>query len=101
MYGTIVVHPQNEEPAKEFSVVFSEIYNAADPGVFNEVNDTGSFDIGKFLNQNPDLIITNGMSFKYAPSVGKQDKRVKIKKLKVQVMFYFTSLAWSSKDLIH
>ena len=74
MYGTIVVHPQNEEPAKEFSVVFSEIYNAADPGVFNEVNGTGSFDIGKFLNQNPDLILTNGMSFKYAPSVGTVSK---------------------------
>jgi FtsP/CotA-like multicopper oxidase with cupredoxin domain len=74
MYGTIVVHPQNEEPAKEFSVVFSEIYNAADPGVFNEVNGTGSFDIGKFLNQNPDLILTNGMSFKYVPSVGTVSK---------------------------
>lgn len=70
MYGNIVVHPQNEEPAKEFSVAFSEIYNAADPGVFNEVNGTGSFDIGKFLDQDPDLILTNGMSFKYAPSVG-------------------------------
>lgn len=70
MYGNIVVHPQNEEPAKEFSVTFSEIYNAADPGVFNEVNGTGSFDIAKFLNQNPDLILTNGMSFKYVPSVG-------------------------------
>ncbi|MPZ07106.1 MAG: multicopper oxidase domain-containing protein [Nitrososphaeraceae archaeon] len=74
MYGTIVVHPQNEEPAKEFSVVFSEIYNNADPGVFNEVNGTGSFDIGKFLNQNPDLMLTNGMSFKYAPSVGTVSK---------------------------
>jgi nitrite reductase (NO-forming) len=74
MYGNIVVHPQNEEPAKEFSVVFSEIYNAADPGVFNEVNGTGSFDIGKFLDQDPDLILTNGMSFKYAPSVGAVSK---------------------------
>jgi nitrite reductase (NO-forming) len=74
MYGNIVVHPQNEQPAKEFSVVFSEIYNAADPGVFNEVNGTGSFDISKFLNQNPDLILTNGMSFKYVPSVGSVSK---------------------------
>jgi len=70
MYGTIVVHPQNEEPAKEFSVAFSEIYNAADPGAFNEVNGTGSFDIAKFLDNDPDLVLTNGMSFKYAPSVG-------------------------------
>jgi nitrite reductase (NO-forming) len=74
MYGNIVVHPQNEQPAKEFSVVFSEIYNAADPGVFNEVNETGSFDIAKFLNQNPDLILTNGMSFKYVPSIGSVSK---------------------------
>ncbi|MGA7370567.1 MAG: multicopper oxidase domain-containing protein [Nitrososphaeraceae archaeon] len=74
MYGNIVVHPNNEEQAKEFSVVFSEIYNAADPGVFNEVNGTGSFDITKFLNQNPDLILTNGMSFKYAPSIGAVSK---------------------------
>ena len=74
MYGNIVVHPQNEQPAKEFSVVFSEIYNAADPGVFNEVNGTGSFDIAKFLNRNPDLILTNGMAFKYAPSIGSVSK---------------------------
>jgi nitrite reductase (NO-forming) len=74
MYGNIVVHPQNEQPAKEFSVVFSEIYNAADPGVFNEVNGTGSFDIGKFLSQDPDLILTNGMSFKYVPSIGSVSK---------------------------
>jgi nitrite reductase (NO-forming) len=74
MYGNIVVHPQNEEPAKEFSVVFSEIYNAADPGVFNEVNGTGSFDIAKFLNEQPDLMLTNGMAFKYVPSVGSVSK---------------------------
>jgi nitrite reductase (NO-forming) len=74
MYGNIVVHPNNEEPAKEFSVVFSEIYNNADPGVFNEVNGTGSFDIAKFLNEQPDLMLTNGMSFKYVPSVGSVSK---------------------------
>ncbi|HEV2876011.1 MAG TPA: hypothetical protein VGW09_01920 [Nitrososphaeraceae archaeon] len=27
MYGAIVVHPQNERPAKEFYMTFSELYN--------------------------------------------------------------------------
>lgn len=74
MYGTIVVHPQNEQKAKEFAVTFSEIYNNADPGVFNEVNGTGSFDIGKFLSEDADLVLTNGMAFKYVPSVGQVSK---------------------------
>src|ERR671918_477591 len=38
MYGLVVVHPQNERPAKEFSVVFSEIYNSADQGPFKGAN---------------------------------------------------------------
>lgn len=70
MYGLIVVHPRDEGQAKEFSVVFSEIYNSADQGLFKSVNGTGSFDIAKFANDLPDLVLTNGMSFKYAPSVG-------------------------------
>ena len=74
MYGTIVVHPTNEQKAKEFAVTFSEIYNNADPGVFNEVNGTGSFDIGKFLSEDADLVLTNGMAFKYVPSVGTVSK---------------------------
>jgi nitrite reductase (NO-forming) len=74
MYGLIVVHPRDEEPAKEFSVVFSEIYNSADQGLFKPVNGTGSFDIAKFANDLPDLVLTNGMSFKYAPSVGQISK---------------------------
>ena len=74
MYGTIVVHPTNEQKAKEFAVTFSEIYNNADPGVFNEVNGTGSFDIGKFLSEDADLVLTNGMAFKYVPSVGQVSK---------------------------
>lgn len=76
MYGTIIVHPQNEEPAKEYLVTFSEIYNSADPGVFNQVNETGSFDIEKFLDEDKDLMLTNGMSFKYVPEVGTTSKLV-------------------------
>jgi nitrite reductase (NO-forming) len=34
MYGAIIVHPKNEKPAKEFYVVFGEIYNTADKGLF-------------------------------------------------------------------
>ena len=74
MYGGIVVHPTNEEPAKEFYMVFSEIYNNADKGPFVGTNGTGSFDIGKFISNNPDLVLTNGMSHKYVPAVGEVNK---------------------------
>jgi nitrite reductase (NO-forming) len=74
MYGGIVVHPTNEEPAKEFYVVYSELYNNADQGLFAATNGTGAFDIGKFLADNPDLVLTNGMAFKYVPAVGEVNK---------------------------
>src|SRR5918912_472101 len=70
MYGGIVVHPTNEKPAKEFYIVFGEIYNTKDKGLFQPVNGTGSFDIAKFASDQPDLELTNGMAFKYAPAVG-------------------------------
>jgi nitrite reductase (NO-forming) len=75
MYGRLVVHPHNEKPAKEFYVAFGEIYNSADKGVFVGTNGTvGSFDVGKFLAQDPDLILTNGMAHKYVPEIGSQVK---------------------------
>ena len=75
MYGGIVVHPENEKPAKEFYVVFGEIYNAADQGPFVGTNGTtGSFDIGKLWNSNPDLVLTNGMAHKYVPEIGVASK---------------------------
>jgi nitrite reductase (NO-forming) len=75
MYGGIVVHPTNEEPAKEFYMVFSELYNSADKGPFVGTNGTaGSFDIGKFITNNADLVLTNGMSHKYVPAVGEVNK---------------------------
>ena len=75
MYGGVVVHPHNEKPAKEFYVVFGEIYNAADGGPFVGTNGTvGSFDIGKLWNDSPDLVLTNGMAHKYVPSVGTASK---------------------------
>jgi nitrite reductase (NO-forming) len=70
MYGGIVVHPTNEKPAKEFYVVFGEIYNTKDQGLFKAVNGTGSFDIAKFASDQSDLELTNGMAFKYAPAIG-------------------------------
>lgn len=71
MYGGIVVHPQNEQPAKEFYVAFGQIFNNADQGLFKGTNGkNGSFDIAKFVNDQPDLILTNGMSHKYVPSIG-------------------------------
>jgi nitrite reductase (NO-forming) len=74
MYGGIVVHPTNEEPAKEFYMVFSELYNSADQGPFVGSNGTGSFDIGKFISNSADLVLTNGMSHKYVPAVGEVNK---------------------------
>src|SRR6185503_19317501 len=75
MYGGIIVHPANEKPAKEFYMVFSELYNTTDKGPFVGTNGTaGSFDIGKLLSDNPDLVLTNGMAHKYVPAVGQVNK---------------------------
>jgi nitrite reductase (NO-forming) len=70
MYGGIVVHPPNEKPAKEFYVVFGEIYSNNIDGVFTAANGTGTFDVGQFLTGNPDLVLTNGMAHKYVPAIG-------------------------------
>jgi nitrite reductase (NO-forming) len=72
MYGGTVVHPLGETPAKEFYMVFGQLFNTADKGLFKGTNGTvGSFDIAKFVNDQPDLILTNGMAHKYVPSIGK------------------------------
>jgi nitrite reductase (NO-forming) len=71
MYGGIVVHSPYEKPAKEFYMVFGEIYNSADQGLFvGTKGQIGSFDLNKFLANKPDLVLTNGMAFKYFPSIG-------------------------------
>jgi nitrite reductase (NO-forming) len=70
MYGGVVVHPRDERPAKEFYVVFGEIYSNNVQGVFTPANGTGTFDVGKFLTGNPDIVMTNGMAHKYVPAVG-------------------------------
>ncbi|HJU35066.1 MAG TPA: multicopper oxidase domain-containing protein, partial [Nitrososphaera sp.] len=70
MYGGIVVHPPNEQPAKEFYVVFGEIYSSTVEGVFTPANGTGTFDVAQFLEGNPDLVLTNGMAHKYVPAIG-------------------------------
>jgi nitrite reductase (NO-forming) len=75
MYGAVVVHPTNEVPAKEFYITFSELYNTADQGLFNGTQGTtGSFDLTKFVKDQPDLVMTNGMAHKYVPSVGQYAK---------------------------
>ncbi|WP_415280586.1 multicopper oxidase domain-containing protein [Candidatus Nitrososphaera sp. FF02] len=77
MYGGIIVHAQKEKPAKEFYVVFGEIYNSEDRGLFqgDETPDTaGSFDVGKFAYNTADLVLTNGMAHKYVPAVGTQSQ---------------------------
>ena len=75
MYGGIIVHPKNEKPAKEFHMIFSEIYNSADKGFFRGTEGKiGSFDFNKFIANKPDLILTNGMAYKYIPFFGGQTK---------------------------
>lgn len=71
MYGCIVVHRSNEKPAKEFYMVFGEIYNTADSGLFiGTKGKIGSFDLNKFIANKPDLVLTNGMAYKYLPMIG-------------------------------
>jgi hypothetical protein len=75
MYGSVIItsptYDQKHPAAKEFYVTFSEIYNNADKGLFKGTNGTiGSFDLGKFLEAKPDLILTNGMAYKYIPWIG-------------------------------
>lgn len=75
MYGMVVVHPQNEKPAKEFYLTFSELYNTAGGGAFNDTKGVvGTFDLGKFMAGQPDLILTNGMAHKYVPAIGSVSK---------------------------
>jgi nitrite reductase (NO-forming) len=77
MYGALIVHPQNEKPAKEFYLSFGENFNTADKGLFVGTNGTtGTFDLTKFATQMPDLILTNGMAHKYVPGIGETSKIV-------------------------
>ena len=73
MYGGIVVHPTNEEKAKEFYVAFGEIYGSNIPAPLSGKNQTGpaNFNLTNMLANNNDLELTNGMAFKYVPAVGK------------------------------
>jgi nitrite reductase (NO-forming) len=65
MYGGIVVHPQVETKAKEFYMVFGEIYpNQSD------IPHTASFDLTRLKANNPEYILTNGMAFKYTTKIG-------------------------------
>jgi nitrite reductase (NO-forming) len=70
MWGGVVVHPQNERPAKEFYMTFGEIYTNNVEGLFMPANGTGTLDLNKFLARNPDLVFTNGMAHKYVPEIG-------------------------------
>jgi nitrite reductase (NO-forming) len=75
MYGAVVVHPINERPAKEFYLTFSELYNSAGGGPFNDTKGVvGTYDQNKFLQDQPDLVLTNGMAHKFAPAVGEVAK---------------------------
>ena len=68
MYGGIVVHPKVERPAKEFYMVFGEIYPSKikNPGK----TQAASFDLTRLKDNNPEYILTNGMAFKYVKQIG-------------------------------
>ncbi len=75
MYGSVIISPptydQKHPSTKEFYIAFSEIYNTVDKGLFKGTNGTiGSFDLGKFVEAKPDLILTNGMAYRYLPWIG-------------------------------
>jgi nitrite reductase (NO-forming) len=76
MYGGMIVTPsilynQQNQTAKEFTIIFSEVYNSADKGLFKGTNGViGSFDLDKFVEGKPDLVLTNGMAYKYIPWIG-------------------------------
>ena len=79
MYGGIIVRPspydQKNQATKEFDIVFGEVYNSADNGLFKGTNGViGSFDLEKFIEGNPDLVLTNGMAYKYIPWIGTVSK---------------------------
>jgi nitrite reductase (NO-forming) len=84
MYGGIVIRAKGDEPAKkEFFVSFSELYHtksvSALPSYGSSPNVSkqsvpGSFDMNKFADQKPDLILTNGMAFRYIPWIGTEVK---------------------------
>ncbi len=75
MYGGMVVTPtfynKQNQATQEFFITFSEVYNSADKGLFKGTNGViGSFDLDKFVEGKPDLILTNGMAYKYIPWIG-------------------------------
>jgi nitrite reductase (NO-forming) len=75
MYGGVIVsptsHSKENQSTKEFIVTFSEVYNSADKGLFKSTKGAiGSFDLDKFVEGKPDLILTNGMAYKYIPWIG-------------------------------
>jgi nitrite reductase (NO-forming) len=101
MYGAMVIRaPEDgEKPTKEFYVVFGELYDTAlapDKGPFtgrevggSNISDNnttarkddgiassvvGSFDIEKFIDGKPDLILTNGIAYRYMPWIGTDTK---------------------------
>jgi nitrite reductase (NO-forming) len=114
MYGGMIVHPPSSEeggkPAKEFYVVFGEVYDDKVDGAApfltspsrsmangtsttsgtnlsgngntvssssnstSDIRAAGSFDLQKFVERKPDLVLTNGMAYKYIPWIGADSK---------------------------
>lgn len=74
-YGAIIVHPMFETPAKEFCITFGEVYNSEDKGIFlGAEGKVGTFDFGKMYYGKADLHLTNGLAYKYLPSMGVESK---------------------------
>jgi hypothetical protein len=67
MYGGIVIHSKDETIANSTNEEKSTIQR-------EEKEKIGSFDTNKFISNKPDLILTNGMAYKYIPFFGSESR---------------------------
>lgn len=63
MFGGVIVHAKNEKPAKEFYMVYGDMYYTGN-------DTTKSFDMNAFMAGNNNIEVTNGMAFRYTPGIG-------------------------------
>ena len=68
----VAVYHKNQKPAKEFYLTFSELYNTAGGGAFNDTKGVvGTFDSGKFMEGQPDCSFEQRWNgYKYVPAIG-------------------------------
>ena len=74
MYGNIVVQPEGDDDhvAVEYSVMFADMYTkpAEVDKKGNPVGNNHVFDLGAFVAEANNIMVTNGEAFNYAPFIG-------------------------------